>query len=102
MQRIKHALTERFYAWEDAYELSKTDPDFRAGRTGARTRTDMFEADTVQDIKPPSSDGQSSDKQPSDGQEGKSSPPPNESLDPAPGENEHPARQPEESRAAPK
>jgi len=27
MKAIKHTLTERFYAWEDAVELAKDDPE---------------------------------------------------------------------------
>jgi len=27
MRAIKHTLTERFYAWEDAVELAKDDPE---------------------------------------------------------------------------
>ena len=27
MKAIKHALTERFYAWEDAVEVAKEDPE---------------------------------------------------------------------------
>jgi len=29
MQAIKHALTERFYAWEDAVDVAKEDPEIQ-------------------------------------------------------------------------
>jgi large subunit ribosomal protein L47 len=29
MRNIKHALTERFYAWEDAQKLARSDPEIR-------------------------------------------------------------------------
>jgi large subunit ribosomal protein L47 len=34
MRNIKHALTERYYAWEDASKLAETDPEisFENGR----------------------------------------------------------------------
>lgn len=33
---IKHALTERFYAWEDAVELAQTDPEIKFTEDGVR------------------------------------------------------------------
>ena len=27
MQQVKHVLTERFYAWEDAVKLARNDPE---------------------------------------------------------------------------
>ena len=39
MRRIKHTLTERYYAWQDAAELAKSDPeiDLTPGHEGMRT-----------------------------------------------------------------
>ena len=34
MRGIKHTLTERFYAWEDAVELAKTDPEIDLSGNG--------------------------------------------------------------------
>lgn len=31
---IKHALTERFYAWEDALQLAKKDPEIEFTKAG--------------------------------------------------------------------
>ena len=33
MKAIKHALTERFYLWEDARKLAETDPEVDLGNT---------------------------------------------------------------------
>jgi len=44
MRAIKHALTERFYAWEDAVELAKEDPEVNlAGDGPAFTPSDYLE-----------------------------------------------------------
>ena len=34
MRAIKHVLTERFYAWEDAVKLSETDPEVNLSGDG--------------------------------------------------------------------
>lgn len=34
MKSIKHVLTERFYLWEDAYELAKNDPEINLSGQG--------------------------------------------------------------------
>lgn len=35
MSSIKHVLTERYYAWEDAVELAKKDPEINMSGDGA-------------------------------------------------------------------
>lgn len=40
---IKHALTERFYAWEDAVQLAKEDPEIEFTKDGGVTYTPMEE-----------------------------------------------------------
>lgn len=36
---IKHALTERFYAWEDAVQLAKEDPEIEFTKDGGVSYT---------------------------------------------------------------
>jgi large subunit ribosomal protein L47 len=44
MRGIKHALTERFYAWEDATKLSENDPEVNlSGEGPAFTPSDYLE-----------------------------------------------------------
>ncbi len=38
MRGIKHALTERFYVWEDAVELAQTDPEIDLSGEGPAFR----------------------------------------------------------------
>ncbi|KIH88943.1 50S ribosomal protein l4 [Sporothrix brasiliensis 5110] len=38
MRRIKHVLTERFYVWEDAVELARTDPEIDLSGNGPAFR----------------------------------------------------------------
>lgn len=35
MRGIKHVLTERFYAWEDAVKLAENDPEVNLSNEGA-------------------------------------------------------------------
>lgn len=46
---IKHALTERFYAWEDAVELAKQDPEIQFTNKGRRVKYTPFEEDWEQE-----------------------------------------------------
>lgn len=34
MKAIKHVLTERYYVWEDAYQLAKQDPEINLSGKG--------------------------------------------------------------------
>lgn len=48
MRAIRHVLTERFYTWEDAVELAKTDPEINLAGTGsAYTPGAFLEDDTT-------------------------------------------------------
>jgi large subunit ribosomal protein L47 len=50
MRSIKHALTERFYAWEDAVKLAKDDPEVDlSGEGNAYTPMEHLEADLFED-----------------------------------------------------
>lgn len=40
---IKHALTERFYAWEDAVQLAKEDPEIEFTKDGGVSFTPIEE-----------------------------------------------------------
>ncbi|KAL1899089.1 54S ribosomal protein L4 mitochondrial [Sporothrix stenoceras] len=42
MGRIKHVLTERFYVWEDAVELAKTDPEIDLSGNGPAFRPTAY------------------------------------------------------------
>jgi large subunit ribosomal protein L47 len=44
MRSIRHALTERFYAWEDAVKLAKNDPEVNlSGEGNAYTPLEYLE-----------------------------------------------------------
>ena len=46
MRAIRHVLTERFYTWEDAVELAKSDPEINlAGQGSAYTPGAFLEED---------------------------------------------------------
>ena len=54
MQGIKHVLTERWYAWEDAVELAKADPEVNmSGEGSAYTPKDYLESDDPAAISAP-------------------------------------------------
>jgi len=47
MQQIRHVLTERFYAWEDAVKLAKHDPEVDLSGNGpayVQSNDDYFDA----------------------------------------------------------
>ena len=47
MRRIKHVLTERQYAWEDAVKLAKTDPEIDLSGKGPLYQPAEFYEDPV-------------------------------------------------------
>lgn len=48
MRAIKHALTERFYAWEDAVKVAQNDPEVNLSGNGpAFTPSDYLEGEAV-------------------------------------------------------
>lgn len=48
MRSIKHVLTERFYAWEDAVKLAETDPEVNLSGDGpAFTPSEYYEGEEV-------------------------------------------------------
>lgn len=58
MRAIRHVLTERFYTWEDAVELAKTDPEINlAGQGSAYTPGAFVEDDPVADQASLAADG---------------------------------------------
>lgn len=58
MRNIKHALTERWYAWEDAVELAKTDPEVdMSGQGNAYTPIEYLEQPDEPDLSHPSTQG---------------------------------------------
>ena len=53
MRNIKHCLTERFYAWEDAVELAKKDPEVDLSGNGpAFTPTEFLEEEAAAPAEP--------------------------------------------------
>jgi large subunit ribosomal protein L47 len=48
MRAIKHVLTERFYAWEDAVKLAEKDPEVNLSGDGpAFTPSEYYEGEEV-------------------------------------------------------
>lgn len=51
MRAIKHVLTERYYAWEDAYKLAQSDPEINLANAGTGqpifTPREYFEEEEV-------------------------------------------------------
>lgn len=57
MRAIKHALTERFYAWEDAVKLAENDPEVNLSGNGPAFTPSNFleesEVDAAGEAEPP-------------------------------------------------
>lgn len=52
MRGIKHTLTERFYAWEDAFELAKTDPEVDLSGAGPAFQPSAYLEEDVSALEP--------------------------------------------------
>lgn len=63
MKAIKHTLTERYYAWEDARELAEKDPEIDlSGEGNPYTPRDYLEEETEQLALDPETAAQQGDK----------------------------------------
>ncbi|KAI0161687.1 MRP-L47-domain-containing protein [Hypoxylon sp. FL1284] len=61
MKRIKHALTERFYLWEDARKLAETDPEVDLNNRKTPYTPSSYIEEDVQNVEPSEEQAQASE-----------------------------------------